>query len=73
MDEKKANLYHAGMTIQLQDYLVQSPTLSYNDLASAAIDQEKMMKAVAEAEEKKRKRMMHGSSRSGGSGGAPLK
>jgi hypothetical protein len=30
-------------------------------LASAAIDQERMMKAVAEADEKKRKRMMSGS------------
>jgi hypothetical protein len=32
--------------------------LSYNELASAAIDQERMMMAVAEADEKKRKRMM---------------
>jgi hypothetical protein len=69
-DEKKDNLYRAGLTIQLQDRLVQSPNLSYNDLASAAIDQERMMKAIAEAE-KKRKRMMPGSSSSHGSGGAP--
>jgi hypothetical protein len=46
---------------------------SYNELASAAIDQEKMMKAVAEADEKKRKRMMPGSTGSGSSSGAPLK
>jgi hypothetical protein len=72
-NEKKANLYRNGLTIQLQDYLVQSPNLSYNDLASAAIDQERTMKAVAEAEEKKRKRTMPGSSDIGGSGGAPPK
>jgi hypothetical protein len=72
-DEKKANLYHEGLTIQLQDRLVQSPNLSYNDLVSAAIDQERTMKAVVEAEEKKRKRMMIGSSVSGGSSGAPPK
>jgi hypothetical protein len=52
---------------------VQSTNLSYNDLASATIDQERTMKVVAEAEEKKRKRMMHGSSVSGGSSGAPSK
>jgi hypothetical protein len=33
-------------------------SLSYNELASAAIDQERMMKAVAEADEKKRKKKM---------------
>jgi hypothetical protein len=65
MDEKKVNLYHAGLIIQLQDQLVQYPNVSYNDLASAAIDQERTMKAVVEAEEKKRKRMMPRSSGSG--------
>jgi hypothetical protein len=48
-------------------------SLSYNELASAAIDQEMMMKAVAEADEKKRKRMMPRSAGSGSSSGAPLK
>ena len=48
-------------------------SLSYNELASAAIDQERMMKAVAEADEKKREIMMYGSSGSGGSSGASLK
>jgi hypothetical protein len=47
--------------------------LSYNELASATIDKEESMKACAEAEEKKRKRIMPGSSRNGGSSGAPLK
>jgi hypothetical protein len=73
MDEKKANLYHAGLTIHLQERLVHLSTLSYNELASAAIDQEWMMKAVAEADEKKRKRMMPRSAGSGGSSGAPPK
>jgi hypothetical protein len=74
-DEKKSNLYREGPTIQLQDRLVQSPNLSYNDLVSAVIDQERMMKAVAEAEEKKRKRkrMMPRSSISNDSSDAPPK
>jgi hypothetical protein len=38
---------------------------------SAAIDQERLMKAVAEADEKKRKRKMPASSISGGSSGSP--
>jgi hypothetical protein len=48
-------------------------SLSYKELASAAIDQERMMKAVAEADEKKRKKMMPGSASSGSSSGAPPK
>jgi hypothetical protein len=72
IDEKKANLFHSGLTIQLQDGLVQSPNLSYNDLASAAIDQARTLKACAEAEEK-RKRIMPRSFRSCESGGAPPK
>jgi hypothetical protein len=73
MDEKKANPYHEGLTIQLQDRLVQSPNLSYSELVSAAIDQERTMKVVVEAEEKKRKRMMPRSSVKFGSSGAPPK
>jgi hypothetical protein len=52
-DEKKANLYHSGLTIHLQECLVHLSSLSYNELASATIHQERMMKAVAEADEKK--------------------
>jgi hypothetical protein len=37
-------------------------SLSYNELASAAISQDRLMKAVGEADEKKMKRMMPGSS-----------
>jgi hypothetical protein len=70
-DKTKANLYRAGLTIHLQEHLVYLSSLSYNELASAAIDQERMMKAVAEADEKKR--MMPGSAGSGSSSGAPPK
>jgi hypothetical protein len=50
-----------------------SPNLSYNELVSATIDQERLMKVIAEADEKKRKRMMLASSASGGSSSAPPK
>jgi hypothetical protein len=73
MDEKKANMYRAGLTIHLQERLVHLSSLSYNELASAAIDQERMMKAVVEADEKKRKKLMPGSAGSGSSSGAPPK
>jgi molybdenum cofactor biosynthesis enzyme MoaA len=66
-------MYHAGLTIHLQECLVHLSSLSYNELVSAAIDQERMMKAVAEANEKKRKRMMLGSAGSDNSSGAPPK
>jgi hypothetical protein len=72
-DEKKANLYRAGLTIHLHECLVHLSILSYNELASAAIDQERMMKAVTEADEKKRERMMPGSTGSGISSDAPPK
>jgi hypothetical protein len=48
-------------------------SLSYNELASAAIDQERMIKVVAEADEKTRKRVMPRSVGSGSSSGAPPK
>jgi hypothetical protein len=72
-DEKKANPYHEGLTIHLQECSGQFTSLTYNELASATIDQERLMKAVAEADEKKRKRIMPRSSVSGGSSGAPPK
>jgi hypothetical protein len=49
--------------------LILSQNLSYNDLASAAIDQEGTMRACDTAEEKKRKWTMLGSS--GGSSRCP--
>jgi hypothetical protein len=70
--ERKAELYRKGLTIQLQDHLILSPNLSYNDLASAATDHEGTIRACEAAEEKKRKRTMPGSS-GGSSSSAPLK
>jgi hypothetical protein len=70
--DEKAEPFHKGLTIQLQDHLILSQNLSYNDLVSAAIDQEGTMRACEVAEEKKRKRTLLGSSE-GSSSGAPLK
>jgi hypothetical protein len=71
MDAKKAELFHKGLTIQLQDRLILSQKLSYNELASAAIDQEGTMKACEAGEEKKRKRIVSGPSRDGSSSAPP--
>jgi hypothetical protein len=49
------------------------PNLSYNKLASTAINKEGSMKACAKDKEKKRKKIMPGSSGSGWSSGAPPK
>jgi hypothetical protein len=70
---KKAKIYLEGLTIHLQDRLVLFSNLSYNDLVSAAIDQERLMKVIADANERKRKMMMSVSSGSGGSSGAFVK
>jgi hypothetical protein len=71
-DAKKAELFRKGPTIYLQDHLILSKNLSYNELASAAIDQEDTMKAYEAVEEKKRKRTVSGPS-GGSSNGAPPK
>jgi hypothetical protein len=68
---KKAELFCKGLTIQLQDRLILSQKLSYNELASAAIDQEGTMKACEAAEEKKRKRVVSGPSGGGSSSARP--
>jgi hypothetical protein len=71
-DAKKAELFRKGLTIQLYDRLILSQNLSYNELASAGIDQEDTMKACEAAEEKKRNRAVSGPS-GGSSSGAPPK
>jgi hypothetical protein len=71
-DAKKAELFHKGLTIQLQDRLILSQNLSYNELASATIDKEGTMKACEAVKEKKRKRAVSGPS-GGSSSGAPPK
>jgi hypothetical protein len=70
-EAKKAELYHKGLNIQLQDHLIQNLSLSYNDLASTTIDQEGTMKACEAAEEKKRKRTMPGPTGCSSSGAPP--
>jgi hypothetical protein len=65
-------LYRKGLNILLRDRLIQNLKLSYNDLASTAIDQERTMKACEVGEEKKRKRTMPGPTESSSSG-APSK
>jgi hypothetical protein len=72
IDEKKAEIYHQGLTIQLQGHLILSPNLTYNKLASAATDQEGTMRTCEAAEDKKRKRTMPGPT-GGSSSSAPLK
>jgi hypothetical protein len=54
-DEKNANMYRVRLTIHLQECMEHLSSLSYNELASKAIDQERMMKTVAEADEKREK------------------
>jgi hypothetical protein len=70
-DAKKAELFRKGLTIQLQDRLILSQNLSYNELASAAIDQEGTMKACKAVEEKKRKRAVSGPSGGSSNGASP--
>jgi hypothetical protein len=70
---RRKNLFHNGLTVELQDCLNMFPNMSYNELASATINKEGSLKACADAEEKKRKRIMPRSSESGGFGSAPLK
>jgi hypothetical protein len=54
-DAKKGELYRMGLNIQLQDHLVKNLSLSYNDPASTAIDQEGTMRACEVAEEKRKR------------------
>jgi hypothetical protein len=70
-DAKKAELLRKGLTIQLQDRLILSQNLLYNELTSAAIDQEGTMNACEAAKEKKRKRAVSGPSGGSSSGALP--
>jgi hypothetical protein len=71
-NEKKAERFQKGLSAQLQDRMDLFCELTYNALASAAINQEGTIGAYSDAEEKKRKRVMSGLS-GGGSRGAPPK
>jgi hypothetical protein len=66
-------LWPKNLAIHLQEHLWKLSNLSYNDLASESIDQERLRKAIAVADEKKRKKMMPSSTGSGNSSGAPPK
>jgi hypothetical protein len=68
---KKAELFRKGLSAQLQDRVDLFHELTYNALASAAINQEGTIGAYSDVE-KKRKRVMSGPS-GGGSRGAPPK
>jgi hypothetical protein len=70
-DAKKVELFHKGITIQVQDRLNLSQNLSYNKLASAAIDQEGTMKASEATKEKKRASVMSVPSEGNSSSASP--
>jgi hypothetical protein len=57
-DEKKAELFRNGMSLQLQDRLVLRRYLSFNALVSTMIEQEGLYHAVLVEEEKMRKRAL---------------
>jgi hypothetical protein len=56
IDTDKKNPYHVGLTIHLQECLIQFPSPSYNELVSSAIDQERMMKVVTRLMRRRGKR-----------------
>jgi hypothetical protein len=70
-DAKKVELFRQGLPIQLQDHLILSQNLSYDELASVAIDQEGTMKSCEAAKEKKRKRAVSRPSGFSSGGGPP--
>jgi hypothetical protein len=55
-DEKKAELFRRGLSLPLQDRLVQFCDTSFNALVSAAIAQDGTYRALLAEEEEKRKR-----------------
>jgi hypothetical protein len=63
-DEKKAELFRNGLSLQLQDHLVVHYDLSFDALVSAMIEQEDLYQAVLAEEEKVRKRALSGFHRS---------
>jgi hypothetical protein len=71
-DEKKAELFRSGLSLQLQDRLVLHHDLSFNALLSVVIEQEGLYQAVLVEEEKMRKRALSGSS-GDSTEGPPLK
>jgi hypothetical protein len=71
-DEKKAKLFREGLSLPLQDRLVQFRDLSFNALVCATIKQDGTYRAVLDEEEKMRRRALSGPSEDN-TRGAPLK
>jgi hypothetical protein len=61
-DEKNAELFKNGLSLQLQDRLVLHRDLSFDALVSVVIEQEGLYQAVLAEEEKMRKRTLLGPS-----------
>jgi hypothetical protein len=61
-DDKKAELFRRGLSLPLQDRLVQFCDTLFNALGSATIEQEGTYKALLAEDEEKRKRVMLGPS-----------
>jgi hypothetical protein len=61
-DEKKAELFRRGLSLPLQDRLVQFHDLSFNTLVSVVIAQDNTYRVLLAQEEEKRKRVMSGPS-----------
>jgi hypothetical protein len=59
-DEKKAELFRNGLSLQLQGHLVLHCDLSFDVLVTAVIEQEGLYQAVLAEEEKMRKRALSG-------------
>jgi hypothetical protein len=59
-NEKKADLFRNGLSLQLQDRLVLYRDLSFDALVSVVIDQEGLYQAILVEEEKMRKRALLG-------------
>jgi hypothetical protein len=70
-DEKKAELFRNGLSLQLQDRLVLHRDLSFDALVSVVIEQEGLYQAVLAEEEKMRKRALLGRSEDSTEGATP--
>jgi hypothetical protein len=71
IDEKKAELFRNGLSLQLQDRLVLHHDLSFDALVSVVIEQEGLYQAVLAEEEKMRKGALSGPSEDSTKGAPP--
>jgi hypothetical protein len=70
-DEKKAELFRNGLSLQLQNRLVLHRDLSFDALVGAVIEQEGLYQAVLAEEEEMRKRALSGPSEDSTEGAPP--